>query len=147
MKTVTSFRDLLGFLLLILVMTPVPASSQYAFLDLTGDSLNTGADVLGGSLPVNVDVYLVTNRNRDGSPVACGSGSEPLTLDSFEFAPRGGTYCGVRSPAVRSAEPLARSTTQPTSMSETSRTSPFAGLPERSTSEGLWSRPWAARLS
>ena len=85
MKTVPSFRDLLGFLLLILVMTPAPASAQYAFLDLTGDSLNTGADVLGGSLPVNVDVYLVTNRNRDGSPVACGSGSEPLTIDSYEF--------------------------------------------------------------
>src|SRR5882762_1310236 len=83
-KTAPSFRDL-GFLLLLLVMTPMPVCAQYAFLDLTGDSMNTAADVLSGSLPVNVDVYLVTDRNRNGSPAACGSGAEPLTVDSFEF--------------------------------------------------------------
>lgn len=93
MKTLPSFRDILGFLLLILVMTPALATAQYAFLDLNGDGLNTGADVLTGILPVNVDVYLATDRNRDGSPAACGSGTQLLTVDSYEFILRatGGT--------------------------------------------------------
>src|SRR5213593_756330 len=56
MMTVPRFRNLLGSLLLILLMTPMPARAQYVYLDLNGDGVNTVADVLSGTLPVNVDV-------------------------------------------------------------------------------------------
>ena len=85
MKTAPRYRDLVGFLLVILLFTPAPVFAQYAFLDLNGDGINTPADILTGILPVNVDVYLATDRNRDGSSAACGSGSEPLSIDSYEF--------------------------------------------------------------
>jgi hypothetical protein len=93
MKTAPRFRNLLSFLLLVLLLTPMPGFAQHIFLDLTGDGANTSADVLRGILPVNVDVYLVSDRNRDGSPAACASGAEPLSVDSFEFILRatGGT--------------------------------------------------------
>lgn len=94
MKT-PRFRDISGFLLVIrlfllviLLMAPMPAFAQYVFLDLTGDGVNTSADVLTGILPVNVDVYLVTDKNRDGSPAVCGTESKPLSVDSFEFIVR-----------------------------------------------------------
>ena len=85
MKTAPRYFSLVGFLLLILLFTPVSVRAQYIFLDLNGDGINTPADLLAGTLPVNVDVYLATDRNRDGSTAACGSGSEPLSIDSYEF--------------------------------------------------------------
>jgi PKD repeat protein len=48
------------------------------FLDANGDSLNSPEDwySIPFQSPATVDVYLVTNRNRDGSPATCTDGSE-----------------------------------------------------------------------
>ena len=85
MKAIPIFRVLVGLLLVVLLLTPIRASAQYIFVDLTGDGVHTPADVLNGILPVNVDIYLVTDRNRDGTPAACAASPEPLSIDSFEF--------------------------------------------------------------
>jgi PKD domain/FlgD Ig-like domain len=69
--------------------TTQSASAQYMFLDTNGDGLNT----VGDRLPfqeqpgtyTNVDIWLETDRNRDGSPATCPSG-EPLSLTSYEIS-------------------------------------------------------------
>jgi SdrD B-like domain/Bacterial Ig domain len=76
----------LRFLILILLLVaPVRAGAQYLYLDLNGDGLNTPTDILSGTLPVNVDIYLRTDRNRDGTPTTCASGAQPLSIGSLEF--------------------------------------------------------------
>jgi hypothetical protein len=102
MKTNSLFRELLALVLLIFLVVPTTASAQYIFLDLTGDGNNTAADVLSGSLPVSVDVYLATDRNRDGSPAVCPLGGQPLSIVSYEFILRAvggsvlwGTFSGT----------------------------------------------------
>jgi hypothetical protein len=67
----------------------VPASGQYFFLDVSGDGASSLAD---RSLPgdalhsgvTSVDVYVVTDRNRDGSEAVCSS-AEPFTINQYEF--------------------------------------------------------------
>ena len=61
-----------------------PGNAQYIYLDLNGDGFNTPADLLSGVLPVNVDVYLRTDMNRDGTTPTCPTG-QPLSIGSFEF--------------------------------------------------------------
>jgi hypothetical protein len=75
---------LLLFLFTCLVSSP-PANAQYIFLDLNGDGLNTPLDVLNGTLPVNVDVYLRTSNNRDGSLAQCDTVGQSLSIGSYEF--------------------------------------------------------------
>lgn len=84
MKTALASR-VSALALLWSLAVPSAVSAQYLFLDLNGDSTNTAADVLTGLLPVNVDVYLRTDRNRDGSPTSCSSGGQPLSIVSYEF--------------------------------------------------------------
>ncbi len=84
MKMVPCLRNFLFLLLFLLLTIPIRASAQYLYLDLNGDGLNTPADVLNG-VPVNADIYLRTDTNRDGSPTTCASGSQPLSIGSFEF--------------------------------------------------------------
>jgi hypothetical protein len=93
MKISPSRLHLLMLTFLTLVAPPLPAGAQYLYLDLNGDSLNTSADVLSSLVPVNVGVYLRTDRNRDGSTATCSSGSQPLSIGSLEFILRaaGGT--------------------------------------------------------
>jgi len=69
------------------------ASAQYMYLDTDGDGVNTSADILSGSSPVPVKVYLRTDQNRSGSPTACSTGPEALSIFSWEFILRvsGGT--------------------------------------------------------
>jgi hypothetical protein len=83
MNTPRGFPTLVLFLCTCLLAIP-PANAQYIFVDLNGDGLNTPTDVLTGTLPVNVDIYLRTSNNRDGSPAVCASG-EQLSIGSFEF--------------------------------------------------------------
>lgn len=71
----------LGLLVLLL---PVPAVSQYLFLDTNRDGVHDANDRLGPGTTF-VDIYIVTNQNRDGTPVSCvvadsGSG---LTINSY----------------------------------------------------------------
>jgi hypothetical protein len=83
MNTSRGFPILLLFLCTCLFAIP-PANAQYIFVDLNGDGQNTPLDVLSGTLPVNVDVYLRTATNRDGSPANCSTGQQ-LSVGSFEF--------------------------------------------------------------
>ena len=91
MKSSRGFPLFLLSLLACIAAAP-PATAQYIYLDLNGDGLNTPADLLSGTLPVNVDVYLRTDMNRDGSPTTCATG-QSLSIGSFEFILRavGGT--------------------------------------------------------
>src|SRR4249920_3178023 len=67
-----------------------PARAQYVFLDVNGDGRNSQTD---GSLPpdrlnssvTSVDVYFVTDKNRDGSKAVCATSDDPFTMISYEF--------------------------------------------------------------
>jgi hypothetical protein len=76
------------FLLLLGVAALVvaaPASAQYVFLDTNGDQACTSADALT-SANTSVDVWYVTDHNKDGTTVTCPQdGSVPLTFNGYQF--------------------------------------------------------------
>ena len=83
----TTSRTLFLFLLAIL-LAAVPANAQYLYLDSNGDGVHTSADVLGGSGTNVVDVWIITNQNRDGSLAICDAAGEsgtPLTIGSYLY--------------------------------------------------------------
>ncbi len=83
-------RNCVPLLAVAALLFGAPASGQYIFLDVNGDGRNSHAE---GALPpdrlepaVNsVDVYLVTDKNRDGSDGACSSPGDPFSVISYEF--------------------------------------------------------------
>jgi len=60
------------------------AYSQYMFLDLNGDGVCDATDALSPT-SVSIDVWLDTDTDLDGSPAACNTGTESLTINSYEF--------------------------------------------------------------
>lgn len=77
--------------LVLLLLTPaallgaVPADAQYMFLDFDGDGVYTNIDGFAGfnyADTVNVDLYVVTNMNFDGSTPTCSDGS---LLDIYSY--------------------------------------------------------------
>ncbi len=71
-----------------------PAYAQYMYLDANGDGVHTEADVLPATGVTSVDVWIVTNQNRDGTAAACAvESSSALTINSYEIILRaeGGT--------------------------------------------------------
>lgn len=72
------------------LMFGTPASGQYIFLDANGDGLNSQADRalppdrLGPAV-TSVDVYLVTDKNRDGSAAVCAQGPDPFSIVTYEI--------------------------------------------------------------
>ena len=70
-----------------LVAFAAPAHSQYMYLDVDGDGLNTSADILTPS-STQIDVYLQTDHNKDGSPAVCSSSSNLFTINSYEIIMR-----------------------------------------------------------
>ncbi|HEY6573189.1 MAG TPA: FG-GAP-like repeat-containing protein, partial [Candidatus Eisenbacteria bacterium] len=79
--------SIIAFVLAILLLTcyATLASAQYMYLDTNGDGVNTVADVIAPGGTTNVDVWLDTSRNRDGSRAACVSGDGPLSLAGYEL--------------------------------------------------------------
>jgi hypothetical protein len=76
----------LAFALALLGLYSVPASAQYMFLDANGDGVyNADTDKLNSNgTPTTVDVYLVTNQNRDGTTAVCDvDGTSPLSINSY----------------------------------------------------------------
>lgn len=61
-----------------------PAYSQYMYLDVNGDGLSDATDVLSPASTA-IDVWLDTDSNGDGSPAACNSGPEALTIGTYEL--------------------------------------------------------------
>jgi len=66
-----------------LVAFAAPAHSQYMYLDVDGDGLNTAADILTPA-STQIDVYLVTDHNKDGSPAVCPQSSNLFSINSYE---------------------------------------------------------------
>ena len=60
------------------------AVAQYLFIDTDGDSTHTLADHLQVNSPTRLDVWLQTDRNRDGSAVVCGTASA-VSLLTYEI--------------------------------------------------------------
>lgn len=71
------------------LMVGAPAYSQYFFTDVNGDALNSNTsgalpdDVLNSGVTA-VDIYVVTDKNRDGSTAICDTG-ENFTINQYEF--------------------------------------------------------------
>jgi len=70
-----------------LVAFAAPAHSQYMYLDVDGDGVNTAADILTPS-STQIDVYLDTDNNKDGTPAVCSSSSNLFTINSYEVIMR-----------------------------------------------------------
>jgi hypothetical protein len=72
---------------------PGMAAGQHIYLDSDGDGISAASDRLPGSGVVSVDVWLVTDENRDGARVKAGGQARPLSVFSYEFilAAVGGT--------------------------------------------------------
>jgi hypothetical protein len=88
-------KNCLLFLAIVGVMlVAAPAHSQYLFLDTNGDGKNSQnplyppntipSDVLNSAVH-SVDVYFVTNANRNGSPSVCSAGEPDFQINSYEF--------------------------------------------------------------
>ena len=76
----------LAFAVALLGLYAAPASAQYMFLDANGDAAyDASVDKLNpNGTPTTVDVYIITNQNRDGSPAVCDvDGTSPLSLNSY----------------------------------------------------------------
>jgi hypothetical protein len=73
---------LLVFLPICITAPPSPALAQYMYLDSNGDGIHTAADVLNGTGTTQVDIWLRTNHQRDGSVAICSTG-EPYTFNSY----------------------------------------------------------------
>ncbi len=62
-----------------------PASAQYVFLDTNNDADCTTADALT-SANTSVDIWFVTNANKDTSPATCvQDGSIPLSFNGYQI--------------------------------------------------------------
>ena len=62
----------------------VPAGAQYMYLDSNGDGAWSTADVMNANgVATTVDVYLITNRNRDGSDATCDAGAGAMTMNAY----------------------------------------------------------------
>jgi hypothetical protein len=68
-----------------------PAYSQYMFLDVNGDGLNSLNPANPGApddaltpATTSLDVYVITDKNKDGSDAVCNS-AEPFTINQYEF--------------------------------------------------------------
>src|SRR5258705_4968066 len=55
------------------------------YLDAEGHGVPPPADVLTPTGPTTVDVWLRTDRNRDGSPASCVTHDGELTMSNYEF--------------------------------------------------------------
>src|SRR5512146_615257 len=61
------------------------ASAQYMYLDADADSINGASDMLRSlGITTTVDVWIITDQNRDASVASCSSGPDSLTINSYE---------------------------------------------------------------
>ena len=69
------------------VFVSSPAAAQYMYLDANGNGVHDSGDRLApNGTPTTVDVWLVTDHNRDGSPATCDvEPGAPLAFNSYFF--------------------------------------------------------------
>lgn len=80
-------RPIVGPVLLSLLALCIAASTaraQYIYLDTNADGVHDASDAVATAGATSVDVWLVTNADRNGSPVVCPSGPEPVDLSGYE---------------------------------------------------------------
>jgi len=79
-------------------MAAAPARGQYIYMDVNGDALCTGAELLTSST-TTVDVYLDTNHDANGTLKTCeANSSQPLDIFGYDIlftTGRDGPYGGV----------------------------------------------------
>lgn len=76
-----------SLLLLLLASIPAPSAAQYIFLDSNGDGRNDATDQLNPTGVTEVDVWVYTNENRDGSSASCVTDpSQELSINSYTVA-------------------------------------------------------------
>lgn len=79
-------RNIVPVPLLFVFLFAPPAQGQYVYLDANGDGVNDASDELPASGPIDLDIWFVTDHNRDGSPAVCVTDpSSPLTINSYEI--------------------------------------------------------------
>jgi len=67
----------------LVVIAAGPAAAQYMFLDTNGDGQNIQYQEWSSGDTVQADLYIVTDKNRDGSNAACESDGTPIELHGF----------------------------------------------------------------
>ncbi|HEU4725322.1 MAG TPA: FG-GAP-like repeat-containing protein [Candidatus Eisenbacteria bacterium] len=70
---------------LLIALAASPARAQYMYLDTNGDGVNSAADLIAASGATSVDVWLATDRNKDGSAAACATADGALTLAAYDI--------------------------------------------------------------
>jgi hypothetical protein len=70
-------------LALVLLLAPVHLSAQYMYLDSDGDGLHSAADQINPTGATNVNVYLRTDQNRNGTAAVCPTAGSPFTINSY----------------------------------------------------------------
>jgi hypothetical protein len=68
--------------------------AQFMYLDANGDGVSSTGDRLGPiNTPTTVQVYLVTDHNRDSTPASCDAGQDSLSMNSYilNLSATGGT--------------------------------------------------------
>lgn len=84
--TMISKRLLPALALTVLVTAAPAARAQYLYLDSNGNGVHDSGDRLAtNGSPTTVDLWLVTDHNRDGSIATCDVGSEPLSMHDYYF--------------------------------------------------------------
>ena len=74
-------------LLVALALWVAPTQGQHIFADTNGDGISTSVDQLSKSGATTIDVWLETDRNRDGSAPTRMADPQPLSFFSYEFVP------------------------------------------------------------
>ena len=62
------------------------ATAQYLFLDTNGNGIRDAGDAIDASGTTTIDIWLETNRNRDGSAASCGDPRVGLTINCYTLA-------------------------------------------------------------
>jgi hypothetical protein len=81
-------HSLLLLAVVALVAIASPAHSQYMYLDVNGDGVNTVAGDVISPATTHIDVYLVTDHDALGNPSICDVSSNLLTINSYEVIMR-----------------------------------------------------------
>jgi hypothetical protein len=84
-RQITPERKALWLGLFAAVLFAAPAQAQYMYLDSNGDGIHTVDDRMNKSLPTTIDVWVVTDSNRDGTPGVCDFGPGAMDISSYEF--------------------------------------------------------------
>ncbi len=73
---------------LIFLAIAAPADAQYLYLDTNGDGEHSTADVIATSGTTIADLWIRTDRNRDGSQATCVTEDGELSIAGYEFVLR-----------------------------------------------------------